>query len=118
MHGLYLPCSISGEACQALIDILVRPCVLPDTVGPSSPGNVSLEHEFWLAIIQEDCILGLDFLSQAGLCLNVGTRKLQMKHSVMGLWGSGRRQQRPQVTDSPTKILPPDEEQLKPPNVS
>jgi hypothetical protein len=54
MHGLYLPCSISGQACQALIDILVQPGVLPDTVGPSPPSNVSLEHEFWLAIIQDD----------------------------------------------------------------
>lgn len=45
-----------------------------------------------------------------------------MKDSMMGLRSSGRRHRQPQltrqelVTDSPTKILPPDEkEQLKTP---
>lgn len=154
MQGLHLPCRISGEDCQVLIDTgstisLVRPGILSDTVcqspmcwTPTSVclctvarevadmkdqrslsvrvSNVSLEHEFWLADIQDDCILGLDFLSQVGACLDVGTWKLQMKESVMELRSRGRRQRQPQVTrqklvtDSLTKILPP-EGAAKPP---
>lgn len=129
---------------------LVWPGVFPDTVGPFPPGwtptsvclcsvtgelvdmkgqrslsmragNVSLVHEFWLDNIHDNCIQGLDFLSQEGAWLDVGTQKLQMKDFVMGLWSSGRRPWQPQVTwqklvtDGSTNILLPDEkEQLKP----
>ncbi|KAL1254314.1 hypothetical protein QQF64_016543 [Cirrhinus molitorella] len=66
--------------------------LLPVGVGASQTG-----HEFWLADIRDDCIIGLDLLAHWGACVDVLEGKLCLRDKTVPLW-SGQNQQRKVAT--------------------
>ena len=115
---------------------LVRPGILPGTLTARPPGweatklrittvtgeradlngrkvvrvrinQVTTHHQFWLANIQDECILGLDLLEKWGAMVDVSQAQLHLGADTVSLQATGNASQARQgFATSPTQAAP------------